>query len=437
MRADHHDDRTGGRRHVARLADDTLTELLRDDPGPDVEPDRERAIGRALDHGLGALPLRSAVEPHAADDEIDAFAGRDNRPDERVPGYGGDIRAYLGNEEPSAEPAAIYYVDGLIVRGEPTIVLGEPKIGKTLTVEDLAVSMAAGLPDFCGRRIYDRTRVLLMPREDSKTTTCQRLWQITRARGVAHEDLSGWLEVDGTTPLRFDDPALVARFRACLARFDVAFIDSLSTIHAGDENAARDMAATMNAWRDLSLETNTSIVVVHHLRKPGESGGGGMTRGRMLQRARGSSLIGATARHAVFVSDGPDHDQIRIDVEGNHPHQPEPFVIARQSGSVNGARWIKHDLVGLARSAADDDITRKIVAALDNRDTPISRSQLAALVGGNKGHVLRVIDRAVGGALVAIAAKGNAAPVMLATTARRLGYKPPPSGDPRAPWGAP
>ena len=41
---------------VAHLADDALAELLRDDPGPDVEPDRERAIGRALDRALGALP---------------------------------------------------------------------------------------------------------------------------------------------------------------------------------------------------------------------------------------------------------------------------------------------------------------------------------------------------------------------------------------------
>lgn len=56
MRADHHDGRAGGDRHAARLADDSPTELLRGDPGPDVEPDRERAIGRALDRALGALP---------------------------------------------------------------------------------------------------------------------------------------------------------------------------------------------------------------------------------------------------------------------------------------------------------------------------------------------------------------------------------------------
>ena len=52
----HHADSPAGDRAVAGLADDALAELLRDDPGPDVEPDRERAIGRALDRALESLP---------------------------------------------------------------------------------------------------------------------------------------------------------------------------------------------------------------------------------------------------------------------------------------------------------------------------------------------------------------------------------------------
>ncbi len=51
-----HHDQPAVDRVVAGLADDVLTELLRADPGPDVEPDRERAIGRALDRALESLP---------------------------------------------------------------------------------------------------------------------------------------------------------------------------------------------------------------------------------------------------------------------------------------------------------------------------------------------------------------------------------------------
>ncbi len=51
-----HHDQPAVDRVVAALADDALTELLRSDSGPDVEPDRERAIGRALDRAMESLP---------------------------------------------------------------------------------------------------------------------------------------------------------------------------------------------------------------------------------------------------------------------------------------------------------------------------------------------------------------------------------------------
>ena len=56
MKRPPHHDLPAADRAVAQLADDALAELLRDDPGPDVEPDRERAIGRALDRALESLP---------------------------------------------------------------------------------------------------------------------------------------------------------------------------------------------------------------------------------------------------------------------------------------------------------------------------------------------------------------------------------------------
>lgn len=56
MKRPPHHDLPAADRAVAHLADDALAELLRDDPGPDVEPDRERAIGRALDRALESLP---------------------------------------------------------------------------------------------------------------------------------------------------------------------------------------------------------------------------------------------------------------------------------------------------------------------------------------------------------------------------------------------
>jgi len=59
--------------------------------------------------------------------------------------YGGDIRTYLGTSEPLADPCAVCSCDGLVVRAEPGLILGEPKIGKTLVIEDLALCLVLAL----------------------------------------------------------------------------------------------------------------------------------------------------------------------------------------------------------------------------------------------------------------------------------------------------
>lgn len=357
-----------------------------------------------------------------------------------APGFGGDLLAYLGESEPTHDPRAVYHCDGLIVRGEPMLVLGEPKMGKTLFVEDLAICLAAGAPEFCGRAIYGRARVLLMPREDSAEETRRRIWQLTRARGIAHRDLVGWLEVDGSTPLYFDQPATVSRLRTALDRFDAVFIDSLSTIHGSpDENSNGAMKPTVDVWRDLSLGPAKTIAVVHHLRKPGEPGA--TTRGRKLGRSRGASIIGATARHAVVLEDGNRPGQVRLTIEGNHAHLPDPFLVERIIGDDGAGSWVRHEAVdGPALPPSAHAMDARLAGALDAAGAPLSRTALVAAVGGNKGDVLAAIRDAVKrGAVVAVEPgprdDARSQLVLLPERARELGYGAPPSdAAPGTPW---
>lgn len=333
--------------------------------------------------------LAERLEIEESDDSLDAIARREaeSERDALAPvlprmRYGGDVLAFLGDEEPSHDPAAIYIVDGLIACDLLNMHHGEPKIGKTLTVEDLAVCVAAGLPEWCGRKIYRRSRVLLMTREDADPTTRRRLWQIARARGIPHAELAGFLEVDGTTPLDVGNPAHVAVLRVACGRFDVIVIDSLTTIHAVDENSNRDMAPIMGTLRDLAMQTNTAIVVVHHKRKPGEGGKGG--GGRELTRSRGASVIGATVRHAVSIGDGPERGQLLIKVEGNLEELPEPFIVARVSGDDDGRRWVRHELIGEAAHVIRE-AKSEVAAALGS--VRLRRERAALEIARDRGAV--------------------------------------------------
>ncbi len=308
---------------------------------------------------LGAALERAKRWPHDASEMLSEITGELQRIEvdhglstSRV--YGSPFRQWLGDTEPGNDPADIFDAHGLIVRSEPTIFLGDPKVGKTLIITDLALHLAAGRREWCGVPLYRRCKVLALLREDSERTTKRRIFQLARGAGIELWELEGWLEVDGITPLYFDDPKHMAQLTRQVKDFDIVLIDSLSTIHNGDENSVESMAPVMNQWRDISLTTKTGIPIIHHFRKRPDNGRGGAAEaiGGVLQRARGSSIIGATTRHAVGISAGPEKGQIVIEVESNHDVDVEPFVIARKSGvTKNAQRFLTHERIGSLRDA--------------------------------------------------------------------------------------
>jgi hypothetical protein len=277
--------------------------------------------------------------------------------------YGSPFKGWLGDTEPGDNPQDIFDAHGLIVRAEPSLFLGDPKVGKTLIITDLALHLAAGRREWCGVPLYRRCKVLALLREDSERTTRRRIFQMARGAGIERSELDGWLEIDGVTPLYFDNPKHVAQLSRQLKQYDVVLIDSLSTIHNGDENSVESMAPVMNLWRDMSLTTKTSRPIIHHFRKsPNERG---VQReksvGDILQSGRGSSIIAATTRHGVGISRGPEKHQVVIGVQSNHDVDVEPFVIARLNGTTDsGERFLRHVRIGDLRDARAEATSARV-----------------------------------------------------------------------------
>lgn len=163
----------------------------------------------------------------------------------------------------------------------------------------------------------------MMPREDAERTTRIRLWQLARGHGVHPRDLGDWLEVDGVSPLNFALESDADKLKRTAENFDVIFVDSLSTIHRGDENSSKDAAIVGGVWRDVSLTTGTAVVLVHHFNGKGntdDSRGPG-------HRLRGSSKFFADCRHVVGVKRPDKSSVLTVETEGNLFYQPDPFAI--------------------------------------------------------------------------------------------------------------
>jgi hypothetical protein len=338
------------------------------------------ALNRRVIVQLGTIYDRARNWPHDAAELVPEILGDIERitADARMTdgvarkvSYGSPFLEWIGDSEPSNDPSEIFDAHGLIVRSEPSLFLGDPKVGKTLVVTDLAIHLAAGRREWCGVPLYRRCRVLLLLREDSERTSRRRVWQMTRGANIEMWELDGWLEIDGITPLYFDDPKHLAQLRRQIGRYDLVLVDSLSTIHNGDENSVESMAPVMNQWRDMSLTTKVGIPIIHHFRKRQGEGGAPASYGSVLQRARGSSIIGATTRHAVGLSIGPEKSQVVIETESNHDIDVEPFVVQRTSGiDAHGRAFLTHRRVGSLRDAKLDSdraeidpITLRVVRA--------------------------------------------------------------------------
>lgn len=286
------------------------------------------------------------------------------RPTVEVRPFGGNLMSFVGSEEPPEDDEADWTIRGLIARGMLTMLVADPKVGKTLLALDWAISIAAGESHWCGYTIPEAmrgARVLVMPKEDIVRITAKRVWQLCRGHNITPANLIGKLELDAQGALWLDDATAWKRLEATTSVFDVVLIDSLSKIHHGDENSARDMAPLISRLADLASASTTDVVLLHHLSGKGQLGD---YRG-MGHRMRGSSSLFAAARWIVGIERREQKDPskgILFSVDGNLGYRPDPFVVRLQSEHDNGKRALRYTPIG------GDPRTEQAEAKAEKRD---------------------------------------------------------------------
>ena len=193
--------------------------------------------------------------------------------------------AQLLAQQPSTTPPCLVE-PGLLPPQGILFVGGEPKVGKSLLVANLALSLAAGL-DRIGFPIPAARRVLICQFELPVPQFVGRLALMRRALGTAADQR---LLVDTRAVGHLLSAAqglthFVAAARAAAA--EIIVLDPLYSTHDQDENDTRAMAALCQSLLRLRDASGAALVVVHHVRK---------SIGRY---EIGSAFRGSSALHAV------------------------------------------------------------------------------------------------------------------------------------------
>ena len=266
----------------------------------------------------------------------------------------------LEQQPPTAPPCLVE--PGLLPPQGILFVGGEPKVGKSLLVANLALSLAAG-SDRTGFAIPTPRRVLVCQFELPVPQFVGRLATMRRIMGNA-ADQNLFVDTRATGHLLSAPQGLnhfLSAARAAAA--EIIVLDPLYSTHDQDENDTRAMAALCQSLLRLREASRAALIVVHHVRKS-------IGRYEIGSAFRGSSALHAVGdSYLLLTRPSPQFDTVELRFQfryaaplpprllGLDPHalwfspagQPAPTAAARRKVEQSDITQALADLSGDAR----------------------------------------------------------------------------------------
>jgi len=220
---------------------------------------------------LGQKDLRDAFKSGRGQDIVEAIRHLLYRADEARPAQPRKLSEIMAEERPTD-----FVIEGLVRIGGTTLLIGEPKLGKSQMSLDIALAVARG-ESFCGLATK-KGRVIYYALEDGEDIVRDRV----RMRGVAGLDEDIYI---GTTPPVVEDNVAILEEHIDAIQPTLIIIDTLRAVSVSGGKSENEASFADAIYRiaKLARERGVAALIVHHTVKA--------TTGNPISDARGTSAI--------------------------------------------------------------------------------------------------------------------------------------------------
>jgi len=252
-----------------------------------------------------------------------------------------------------------WLVESLVGKSVVGVIGGPPKSDKTWTGLELAVAVGSGTNAFGLFPVRDPGPALIYLAEDGLPLVKERLIHLASARNKTLADVD--VHVITAPSLRLDIEREREKLTNTLKRYrpGLLLLDPFVRLHRIDENQAREVAPLLDFLRQLQRTFETTVLVVHHVRKSGAHKPG--------QALRGSGDFHAWGDSNLYLQ--PHQDGILMTVEQRSARAIEPIFLKLHDNPL-------HLVVVEPHEDKPVSLEQRILDALENENTALNRTTL-------------------------------------------------------------